>query len=85
MSVTRVKVVSGKLPSNFHKLPYKDKKRIQEDNLKDTMRKFRKACSDYGILPEWKAHERYEKPSEKKRKVKRQRELQNMKDKRRRQ
>ena len=38
------------------------------------LKAFRRACTEHGILHEWKRHEFYEKPSDKKRKKKRQME-----------
>ena len=43
------------------------------------LKAFRRACTDTGVLHEWKRHEYYEKPSDKKRKKRRQMEREKQK------
>lgn len=82
MTVTRVKVTAYRLPSNFNSLNEKEKRKIKEENLQGMIKKLRRLVGEYGIPNALKKHEYYEKPSEKRRRLKRQQELQKLKNKR---
>jgi len=74
MAVTRAKVTMRDLPPNAS---YQDK----EIAFRKLFSAFKKAVTDAGILHEYKKYEYYESPGEKRRRKKRELELQNFKAK----
>lgn len=74
MSCTRVKVVMRDLPANAS---YQDR----EIAFRKLFSAFKKAVADAGVLHQYKRHEYYESPGEKRRRKKRESELQLLKAK----
>jgi ribosomal protein S21 len=74
MAVTRVKVTMRDLP---HNASHQDR----EIAFRKLFSAFKKAVADAGVLHEYKKHEYYESPGEKRRRKKRESELQQLKAK----
>ena len=62
----RVRVEAKKMPHNASE--YERRK-----NFDNMFKAFKRAVEDYGVMPQCKEHEYYEKPSDKKRRKRRQR------------
>lgn len=71
MTVSRVKVYAERMSGGVKR----------RKNIQDLVKEFRRQCDDYGIKHIYKEHEFYEKPSDKKRRLKRQKERELMKEK----
>jgi ribosomal protein S21 len=82
MSIARVKVIAHRLPSNFHRLSEAEQKVIKRENISSLIKKFRRHMNEAGVMNKYREHQRYEKPSEKKRRIRRQRELLRLKEQR---